>query len=307
MTDAQQGVVWIDGHVSTLSEARIPVLDRGFLFGHAIFETILAIGDSLVLWDAHAARLRAGALRARIQCPHEDALLAAINTALDKFNAQSGKATQASRRVSIRLVLTGGDGMGLAPVRAESGSLCNERIVVICQRATALSDAAWHQGFALKTCADARNKELVDVKSSNYLWNLMCLDDAIIDGFDDALFVNANGEISEASTSSFIWMGRDGKRIFSAPQENNVLPGTTLLCLQNALEALGHSIEWEALRVDRLSDAVACAVVSAVRGLVPISSIDQHSYDVVAFRQELEIWNQALYAEQLRNCGSPQR
>lgn len=307
MTDARQGVVWIDGQVSSLSDARIPVLDRGFLFGHAIFETILAIGDSLVLWDAHAARLRAGALRARIQCPPEKELLAAIGTALEKFNGTAGETQQVNRRLSIRLVLTGGDGLGLAPVRGETGSLSRGRIVVICQHSTAISGAAWHQGFTLKTCADARNKELVDVKSSNYLWNLMCLDDAIIDGFDDALFVNANGEISEASTSSFIWMGRDTKSIFSAPQENNVLPGTTLLCLQNALEALGHSIEWKALRVDRLSDAVACAVVSSVRGLVPIASIDQHKYDVVAFQKELKTWNQALYAEQLRNCGALQR
>jgi branched-subunit amino acid aminotransferase/4-amino-4-deoxychorismate lyase len=228
-----------------------------------------------------------------------------MSVSLRALRSESG--VSADTRVSVRLILTGGDGLTLAPVRSESGQLFNGRIVVICKPASVMSDSQWHHGFTLKTCDDARNKELVDVKSSNYLWNMMCLDDALIEGFDDALFVNRSGEISEASTSSFVWMSRDEKCIYSAPQESNVLPGTTLMCLQNALEALGHSIRWRALRTDNLAEAVACAVISSVRGLVPIRQIDQHAFDVVAFRQQLELWNQALYAEQLRNCESLQR
>lgn len=305
MADTQQGVVWIDGQLSALSEARIPVTDRGFLFGHAIFETILAINGKLVFWEAHAARLKAGSLRARILCPDEEEVLGAISAALNELKSKSN--AQSEARVSVRLILTGGDGASLAPARNEKGHLSKGRVVVICKPALGLSEAQWRQGFSLKTCADARNKELVDVKSSNYLWNLMCLDDALIEGFDDALFVNKSGEISEASTSSFVWMGQDEKTIFSAPQENNVLPGTTLMCLQNALEALGHSIQWRSLRLGSLGDAVACAVVSSIRGLVPVRKIDHHEFDVVAFRRQLEIWNQALYAEQLRNCESQQK
>ncbi|MEY2988236.1 MAG: hypothetical protein RJB13_1757 [Pseudomonadota bacterium] len=302
MAETQHGVVWIDGKLTSLPEALIPVSDRGFLFGHAIFETILALGDSLVFWEAHLARLRAGSLRARIQCPSEKELLTGISAALNFFSKESGKSSQS--RISVRLILTGGDGLSLAPARSEKGELFKGRVVVICKPATPLSDSEWHQGFSLKTCPDTRNKELVDIKSCNYLWNMMCLDDALIEGFDDALFVNSSGEISEASTSSFVWMSRDENCIYSAPQESNVLPGTTLMCLQNALEALGHSVKWRPLHVTNLSEAVACAVISSVRGLVPIRQIDQHVFDVIAFRRQLELWNQALYAEQIRNCES---
>ncbi len=302
MSDSQHGIVWIDGQLSSLVEARIPVTDRGFLFGHAIFETILAIGDGLVFWEAHAARLRAGSLRARIQCPTEEELLGAISVALEAMREKFGATDQS--RMSVRLILTGGNGLNLAPTRSEEGSLAKGRVVVMCKPATVLSDTQWNQGFTLKTCSDSRNKELVDIKSSNYLWNMMCLDDALIEGYDDALFVNASGEISEASTSSFVWMSRDENCIYSAPQESNVLPGTTLMCLQNALEALGHSVKWRSLRVENLNEAAACALISSVRGLVPIRQIDNHVFDVVALRPQLELWNQALYAEQLRNCES---
>lgn len=302
MADTQRGIVWIDSQLTSLTEARIPVTDRGFLFGHAIFETILAIGDGLVLWEAHAARLKAGSLRARILCPSENELLSAISDSLHALREKFGLSERS--RISVRLILTGGDGLTLAPARSEEGCLSKGRVIVICRPASQLGDAEWHEGFTLKTCLDARNKELVDIKSSNYLWNMMCLDDASIEGFDDALFVNQSGEVSEASTSSFVWMSQNENCIYSAPQENNVLPGTTLMCLQNALEALGHSVQWRSLRADNLGEASACAVISSVRGLVPVRQIDQHVFDVVAFRRQLELWNQALYAEQLRNCES---
>ena len=286
-----------------MSEARIPITDRGLLFGHAIFETLLAINGDLVMWDAHLARLRAGALRARLRCPSEYDLRTALHNTFRFYAEKHG--TSASKRLSVRLILTGGDSLTLKPVRNDKGELSAARLMILCREAGGLSDDLKLKGVALKTSPDARSKELVDIKSCSYLWNLMCLDDALLEGFDDALFVNPNGEISESTTASFVWMSQDSKEICSAPQENNVLPGTTLLCLQNALEALGHKISWKPLRLDDLKSAQACAVVSSVRGLVPVRRINDHAFDVHRSRSQFELWNQALHAEQLRNCEPP--
>lgn len=297
-----KGAVWLDGKLSSLEEAVIPVSDRGFLFGHAIFETMLAIDGSLVLWDAHLARLRAGSLRARLACPHEDVLSQAIVAAISHFGHLNPAA--GAKKLSVRLILTGGDSLSLQPLRDEMGGLSPSRVVVICRMAAGPSEELRLRGYALKVCPDARSKELVDIKSCSYLWNLMCLDDAFIEGFDDALLVNPNGEISESTTASFVWMSKKDKVLCSAPQENNVLPGTTLLCLQNALAALGHEIRWQALKVGEYQDVLACALVSSVRGLVPVCRIDDYEFDVHSTREIFELWSQALYNEQLRNCGN---
>lgn len=297
-----KGSVWLDGKLSSIEQAVIPVSDRGFLFGHAIFETLLAIDGALVLWDAHLARLRAGALRARLACASEDVLRDAIASSIKHFRELNPNAN--AKKLSIRLILTGGDSFSLQPSRDESGALRASRVVVICRAATGPSDELRMRGYALKVCPDARSKELVDIKSCSYLWNLMCLDDAFIEGFDDALLVNPNGEISESTTASFVWMSKQDKVLCSAPQENNVLPGTTLLCLQNALAAIGHDIRWQALKVGHYSDVLACALVSSVRGLIPVCKIDDFEFDVQSTRDTFELWSQALYSEQLRNCES---
>ncbi|MBM3380836.1 MAG: hypothetical protein FJY29_00125 [Betaproteobacteria bacterium] len=299
----KQGVVFLDGELCRLDEARIPITDRGLLFGHAIFETLLSLDAGLVLWDAHFARLRAGALRARLRCPEEDELRKALQKSLSFFAREFGAA--AAKRVSVRLLLTGGDSLTLQPRRDDAGALLPARLIVICRSAVTSEDEVFHRGYALKTCLDARSKELVDIKSCSYLWNLMCLDDAVLEGFDDALFVNPNGEISESTTASFVWMSKGEKILYSAPQENNVLPGTTLLCLQNALEALGHPVYWKALRVGEFDKVLACAIVSSVRGLVPVRRIDDFIFDTATSREQLTLWNQALREEQLRNCESP--
>lgn len=295
-----KGSVWLDGKLSSLEEALIPVSDRGFLFGHAIFETLLAIDKGLVLWGEHLARLRAGALRARLACAPEDVLHGAITSSIAHFYEINPNAN--AKKLSIKLILTGGDSFSLQPRRDDAGALSPSRVVVICRAATELNDEIRKRGYALKICPDARSKELVDIKSCSYLWNLMCLDDAFIEGFDDALLVNPNGEISESTTASFVWMSKRDKMLCSAPQENNVLPGTTLLCLQNALAAVGHEIRWQALKVGEYSDVLACALVSSVRGLVPVCKIDDFEFDVQSTREIFELWSQALYSEQLRNC-----
>ena len=301
-SETLKGSVWLDEKLSSIESATIPITDRGLLFGHAIFETMLALGGDLVLWEEHLARLRAGALRARLGCPDEPTLRHALQECMSHFINSHDPAL--SKKFSVRLILTGGDGLSLQPKRDEQGLLATARIIVICRPASGPSEEMRRRGYALKVGADARSKELVDIKSCSYLWNLMCLDDALIDGFDDALLVNPNGEISESTTASFIWMTKTDQVLCSAPQENNVLPGTTLLCLQNALAALGHDIRWQALKVGRYEDVLACALVSSVRGLVPVGRIDDFVFDVDAARKTFDLWNEALLNEQLRSRES---
>jgi 4-amino-4-deoxychorismate lyase len=301
----QKGSAWIDGRLSVLSEAVVPVSDRGLLFGHAIFETILAFGESLVLWDAHVARLQAGAIRSRLKCPPEADLRRAVRECIRFFQAHPNSGQ--NERVSVRLILTGGDCLSLAPQRNHRGELLDARVIVICRSAPALSDAERMKGLALKACPDIRPKELVDIKSCSYLWNLMCLDDALLDGFDDALFLNANGDISESASASFVWMGRAEKILYSAPQDNNVLAGTTLSCLISALQDTEYKFDWQALNMSFLKEVYACALVSSVRGLVPVRRINDFEFDVNVAQEEFSRWDLKLRQQQLSHSVPPPR
>lgn len=293
------GSAWVDGKLSDLRSASIPLTDRGLLFGHAIFETILAIQGSLVLWEAHFQRLRSGAQLARLGCPSEICLREAIAECLEHFKTHQSEADW--KRLSVRLILTGGDGLGLRPHRDDSHALLPARIIVICRAAEPQNSKVRELGYSLKLCPDGRSKELIEIKSCNYLWNLMCLDDSLIEGFDDALFVNADGEISESTIASFVWMPFGKKELCSAPQEKNVLPGTTLLCLQSALAALDYNISWKALRIGDLINVRACALISSVRGIVPIRQINDFVLDVQSQADVFDEWNKALFAEQVKH------
>ena len=62
----RDAVVWLDGRVVGIDEARIPVSDHGLLYGDGIFEGIRVYGGRVFRLDRHLARRRSGGFRARL-------------------------------------------------------------------------------------------------------------------------------------------------------------------------------------------------------------------------------------------------
>jgi|GEM_PF-401569 len=306
----ETGVAVVDGRCEALEDARVPVSDRGFLFGHAIFETLLIREGRIIGWNDHMARLARGCERAFLRMPDARELRAWVKLGCEENARRAGRMAE---KVSVRLMVTGGSGTSpagaahagatLAVPRDAAGNLQPARVVIVCKDAPSMSPAARHKGLALHAFPEARSMPLVDVKSTSYLWNMLALEAARAKGCDDAIFYTPDGALSECTTANFVWVTSD-RLVCAMPNKDRCLPGTTLQALSRALRKHEHMInDMPLMRTEaELSQALACFVLSSVRGLVGVRSIDGHAFDLEANAELAESLNGYLDAELTRNA-----
>lgn len=291
----EKGVAIVNGELRPLAEASVPLLDRGFLFGHAVFETLLVLEGRLIGWNDHMARLARGCERVHVRMPDVRVLREEVARAFHE-NARAGG--NVARKVSVRIVVTGGTSSTLAIARDAGGTLPPPNVAILCKDAPRHTASLYTHGIALETHPEARSMPLVDVKSTNYLWNLLALEHARARGADDAVFVDERGFLTECTTANFVWVDEEGL-LCAMPNKDHCLPGTTLLALSRALRKHGHMINDRPLHRDALASASAAFALSSVRGLAPVNRIGEARYDLAGESERIEYLNRVLDDELL--------
>jgi D-alanine transaminase len=285
------GSALINNQLSTIEEAKIPLLDRGFLFGHGVFETVLVLDGGLVLWNEHLDRLASGCKKARITQPSKEELLQKCKQLVEDNVSRSGGIAE---KMQLRIIVTGGN----HPVLWDKSQEQREpNIILFCRNIPGVSEDWYRNGISLKSAPESRAQHTIDIKSTNYLLHMLALADACDAGHEDALFVTPDGEFRECTTASFLWITNSGE-IASCPHEQRCLPGTTLLALKRALERQGEHLQEIALKRSALPQARGAAILSATRGVVPVRAIDQHVFDVPTLSERFAELNSILKKEQ---------
>ena len=90
----------IDGVVTALAAAAIPVTDRGLLFGDHVFEIARVVDDRIIDGDAHLARLVAGAARCGLPAPRGRAIAIADRASRARWRSPSTTAPRHTRATS---------------------------------------------------------------------------------------------------------------------------------------------------------------------------------------------------------------
>lgn len=292
MHPKDSGIVLIDDQIVPLEQATLPIDDRGFLFGHAVFETMLILGGHLTNWPLHFERLQKSCQDAFLSCPSQEDLLAKIHK-LQKENAQKNK--NQTERASLRLIITGGSGIDF-PIRKEQGHLPCSRVIIICRNLSDQYQKWQDHGVSLWPCQDNRHHELVHIKSTNYLFPLISLEKAKQLGFDDVLFFS-NDMYTESTTANFIWVDQNGC-VCAAPFDQQTLAGTTLTALIQILSRKQISFAWKALPLSQSPAHIQCAgILSSLRGIVPVTRIDQMHLDLVKAKATFDSMNAWLKEE----------
>ena len=117
---------------------------------------------------------------------------------------------------------------------------------------------------------------LLGAKTLSYAVNMAALRYAKANGADDVIFTSADGKVLEGPTSSVILaVEEDGVKMLLTPElESGILPGTTQRALFDAAEAAGWARGYGPLEPAHLMEADAVWLVSSIRLLAPVTSID---------------------------------
>lgn len=285
MADALS-IVYLNGSFQNIREAHISPLDRGFLFGDAVYEVIPVHGGKPLLLKEHLARLERSLSEIRMVNPHTPEEWSSIVKSLIEQNSGGnlGIYIQISRGAD-----TGRDHAvpdGIEPT-------------VFGMASRIAGTDSWDSGVTAITLPDLRWARC-DIKSTALLANVLARQQAVEAGADDAILIR-DGYVTEASVSSVIIV--EGGVLVTRNNGPELLPGTTRqLVLTLATEA-GLSCREEAISEERLRTADELWLMSAGRGVVPVTHLDGSP---VGDGKPGPVWNRVkgLISNYIDNAGS---
>jgi D-alanine transaminase len=252
-------LVWLDGRLLPLEEARISPLDRGFLFGDGAYEVLPVYGGRAYRFEAHMARLECSLAEIRMPAPLDSA---------------------GWLRVFGRLVHGNGGGDLLLYVQVTRGvepernhvpqPATRPTIFASVQKLPLVAASAIESGVAAVTAADIRWSRC-DIKSTSLLGNVLLRWLAADAGATETI-LHRDGMLTEGSASS-VHVVRDG-RILTPPQTNAILPGTTRGVIFELAEREGIPSERRAVTETELRAADELLIASAGGGILAVVTLD---------------------------------
>ena len=189
---------WIDDSIIPADQASVSVFDHGLLYGDGVFEGLRFYHGTTFMLEAHLERLQQSAEAIGLVLPHtSQQITAAIESLIAAYPADSGY---------LRLVVTRGPGsLGIDP------RSCSRPVMFIIAdelRVMNVSDPSEGVGLHI-----ARTRRLPasclnpEIKSLNYLNNILARIEANRAGMDEALMLNLDGYVSEGSVDNIFIVG----------------------------------------------------------------------------------------------------
>lgn len=268
------------GRLHPADEPSIAPLNRGFLYGDAIYEVWRTYGGVVFAWDEHWIRLQRSAAALGLDLPWSPAdILAEIRRTAAAYRARAGDAGE----LYIRLQVTRGEGrIGLDPALAD-----RPMFVLLVQACPALTPAQAASGLRLAVARSIRRNPAAALdpawKTGNYLNNLQALREARARGADEVLMLNLAGEITEAAVSNVAWVRGTGAgaELVTPPLGSGILSGITRgLVLARIAAAAGLAAREEPVRPAALGGFAECLLLSTTKDVVPVARVDDIEYPV---------------------------
>jgi branched-chain amino acid aminotransferase len=253
-------LVYLNGNYLPLAEARIAVTDYGFLFGYAIYETLRAYQGRLFRMPDHLARLEKSAAILSIPCDIKELEQAALETL-----RRSGIA-----EARVRLTLTRGEG-SLAP---DPRTCRRPTVLITVVPYTPPAAEVYQKGYRALTSAIRRNSasQLPGMKTACFLESLLARQQARQAGVDDAVLLNEQGRIAEASSSNLFLVSRG---VLKTPGlENGILAGTTRKIVLELAEKAGIAGVETAISPEELYSADEAFLTNALIEIMPLTEIE---------------------------------
>ncbi len=255
--------VYINGKLYPKDEAKISVFDHGLLYGDGVFEGIRCYNGNIFKLSEHIDRLydSAKAISMEIQLTRDELKDAVANT----LKANNLKDSY------IRLIVTRGVGkLGLNPF------LCAEsQVIIITDFIQLYSKELYEKGLdaiivpTIRNHSDALNP---NVKSLNYLNNILAKIECINAGATEGIMLNKDGYVAEGTGDNIFIVKDNG--IITPPTTAGILIGITRNVVIELANEAGTTVKEEQLTRDDLYSADECFLTGTAAEIIPVVNID---------------------------------
>ncbi len=253
---------YLNGEYSLLSEAKVSVLDRGFIFGDGIYEVVPAYGGKLFRFDEHLARLGRSLAKLRIENP-----LTAVEW------------LERCRKLTAALIEKTGAADQLVYIQITRGVALRDHVMpsgvtpTVFMMASPMKPASpeqRHQGVACVTARDFR-WERADIKSISLLGNVLARQMSADHGAVETVMFR-DGFLTEASASN-VWVVHEGA-LLGPPKSEHVLEGIRYDLIRELCEETGIAYNLRPIAEADVMSADELMLSSATKEVLPITTLD---------------------------------
>ncbi len=264
-------------------QPQLRLTDVGATRGDGVFETMYAVEGSVRKFPAHSARLHRSAQILEIGIPPAEAWSAAVELGIDEFATRG----DVPAHLSVKLVATRGvEGEPASEDPRFSGTYWILLTPVpessLQRRGSPVSVLLLDRGYP----SDIHERApwlVLGAKTLSYAVNMAALRYAEAHGAQDVIFHSSDGQVLEGPTSTVLLMTRTAQgrpRLVTPLLDSGILPGTTQGAIFAAAARAGWELGYGPLQREDLLNAEHIWLVSSVRLLAPVESVDGHSIPV---------------------------
>ena len=253
----------VNGNVVPGAEARVSVLDNGFTFGDAVYETLRTYAGRPFHLDRHLERLRASAARLGFAPPFGDEVFA---RRLGELLARAG-----NEESYIRIILTRGEG----DISYRFDRVKGPTLVMVVKPFEPPPERDYAEGIAVVIASVRRNHpRALDpaIKSNNLLNNILAVREGQAQGAAETILLNDLGEVAEGASSNVFVV--KGGQAATPPLAAGILSGITRRVVLDLCREIGVPAREETLRVSNLFAADEVFITSTTKEAAPVRTID---------------------------------
>lgn len=253
---------YLDGEYLRLGEAKVSVLDCGFIFGDGIYEALPVYGQRVFRFDEHMARLARSLAKVRIVSPHSpEEWLAVMRRLIAAQHAHSGAADQfvylqVTRGVAVRDHVMPA---GIAPT-----------VFMMASPMKPPTPEQRHAGVACVTARDFR-WERGDIKCTSLLGNVLARQVSADHGAVETVMFR-DGWLTEAAASN-VWVVKEGA-LLGPPKGEWVLEGIRYDLLRELCEETGIGYHLRPIPEAEVSAADELLLSSSTKEVLPVTRLD---------------------------------
>jgi len=255
-----QSLACLNGEIMPVEEAKVPIWDRGFLFGDAVYEMLRIYKGRAWLEREHFERLRNSLTSLEFEPIELGPLIARCWETLAASKVEDG---------TLYIQIT----RGVAP-RAHAfpdPPVPPTELIVVRPYDDSATASLRENGAMTVSHPDLRWKRC-DIKTTNLLGNILALQTAKRVGAAEAILFDSDGLVTEATHSSVMWV-RNGQ-LSGTPEGHEILPGLTRRLVESLLKSTPYSLSPERVTLAELKASDEVMLFGTTIEVLPVNSID---------------------------------
>ena len=244
-----------------INRAKVPVTDRGLLYGHGTFETMRAFNGAISTLERHLNRLNNSLQRLSIDVRFSEGKTRKIINRLLRVNGL--------KDAYIRITVTAGTlGESFADKKTK-----NPTVFIIAKNPPHYSKKYYENGVRAAIASIRRNNHsyLTRLKTTSYLENILSKIEAKRKNAFESLFLDIKGNVAEGASSN-IFIVKKGV-LYTPALSMPILPGVTRQVVVELAKKLSIKVIQKKISLGEFMKADEVFITNSTMGLMPVSRI----------------------------------